>query len=153
MQKVAIVATLDDYRVVRELIGSIVSEGVDATVPASLRETVEAVRFLSEGATDVSLVKAAKYLKLDKSATSRRITAAVQQGYLKNLEDRKGRTARIVLGDPLPTELEVLPTVEALQCCFDDTGGYISLPSQQVATATAETGPAKQSQRIIEVEL
>ncbi len=149
----AIVATLDDYGAVHDLIGPIVSEGVGATVVSSIRETVEAVRFLLESETDVSLAKTAKYLKLDKSATSRRVTAAVQQGYLENLEDRKGRPARIVLGDPLPTELEVLPTVEALQCCCDDTGGYIPLPTQQVTTATADTIPARQTQRIIEVEI
>jgi hypothetical protein len=148
----AIIATLDDYGVVRELIGPIVSDGVDATVSPSMRETVQAVRFLLEGEPEVSLAKTANYLKLDKSATSRRITAAVQKGYLRNLEDKKGRPARIVLGDLLPDELEVLPMVEALQCCCDDTGGYIPLPTQQVTTATADSVPAR-SQRIIEVEL
>jgi hypothetical protein len=149
----AIVATLDDYRVVRELIGPIISDGVDATTSPSVRETVEAIRFLLECEPEVSLAKAAKYLKLDKSATSRRITAAVQKGYLRNLEDRKGRPARIVLGDPLPAELEVLPTVEALQCCTDDPGGCAPLPAQGVATASAVTVPAKKSKRLVEVEL
>ncbi len=149
----ALIATLDDYRAVRELIGPIVSEGVDATVASSILETVEAIRSLLVGEADVSLGKAAKYLKLDKSTASRRIATAVQQGYLKNLENRKGRPARIVLGDPLPVELDVLPTVEALRCCTEDPGGKDPLPAQEVTSATAVTVPVNKSKRLIEVEL
>ena len=31
------------------------------------------------------------------------------------MEDRKGRPARLVLGDPLPEDIEVLPKVEELR--------------------------------------
>lgn len=149
----AIVATLDDYAAVRELIGPIVSEGVDATVPRSIRETVEAVQLLLGGEAGISLSTAAKYLKLDKSATSRRIATAVQQGYLKNLEDRKGRPALIVLGDPLPDEIEILPTVEALQCCNDAAGVYLPPSTLQAAAVTADAVSPNKSQSFIEVEL
>jgi hypothetical protein len=33
---------------------------------------------------------------------------------LRNLEDRKGKPARLVLGDPLPEEIELLPKPERL---------------------------------------
>ncbi len=53
-------------------------------------------------------------MKLDRSATSRRVATAINRGYVKNLEERKGRPARLVLGDPMPDEIDVLPTPEAL---------------------------------------
>ena len=56
-------------------------------------------------------------LKLDKSAVSRRVSGAVDAGVLRNLEDRKGRPAKLVLGEPLPGDIEVLPPPEVLQCC------------------------------------
>jgi hypothetical protein len=40
-------------------------------------------------------------LNLDKSAISRRVAGALAGGFLENLEDRKGKPARLVLGDPL----------------------------------------------------
>src|SRR5262249_26646331 len=39
-----IVATLDDYEAVAELIGDLVAESADAYVPDAIRDTVEAVR-------------------------------------------------------------------------------------------------------------
>src|SRR5215469_14304102 len=39
-------------------------------------------------------------------------------GYLVNNETRKGRPARIALGDPMPTEIEILPSPDRLaDCC------------------------------------
>ena len=61
-------------------------------------------------------------LGLDKSAAARRIAAAVQLGYLRNLEDRKGRSARLTLGDSLPESVSVLPSVEVLHCGSVDRG-------------------------------
>ena len=39
---------------------------------------------------------------------------ALNKGYLQNLEERRGRPARLVLGEPLPESLELLPNPEAL---------------------------------------
>jgi hypothetical protein len=50
------------------------------------------------------------------------VTVARKLGFLINLETRKGRPAQLALGAPLPEELEVFPTVEALQCCSAETG-------------------------------
>jgi hypothetical protein len=38
----------------------------------------------------------------------------MDRGYIKNLEDRKGRPARLVLGDSLPEDVEILPAPERL---------------------------------------
>jgi hypothetical protein len=111
-----IVATLDDYAVVRDLVAPYVSEGVEVTVSPTLRETVETVRsLLAEPALlEVQTRDVARALHLDKSAASRRVNAAIEKGYLVNLETRRGQPSNLTLGDPLPEDQEILPTVEAL---------------------------------------
>ena len=56
---------------------------------------------------------------MDKSATTRRLVDAVGKGYLKNLEDRRGRPGKYMPGDPLPADVVILPTVEELHWCTD----------------------------------
>lgn len=111
-----IIATLDDYAAVRELVAELIADGVEAAVSASTRETVEAVAtILAEpGIEETTIVAVASRLKLDKSSASRRVRVALERGYLRNLEDRKGRPARLVLGELLPEDQEILPTVETL---------------------------------------
>ena len=98
------------------------SDGIEATVPPTIRETVEAVKTLQPITPDgVSIMQVAKHLKLDKSAASRRVAGAIERGYLTNLEDRKGKPSRLVLADPLPDDLVILPEPtelnRLLQCC------------------------------------
>ncbi len=109
-----VVADLDDYAAIRELVADLIAEGVEATVPKTVRETVEAAKRLLEGSDGEPITTAAvaQELRLDKSAALRRVRSAIDRGHLKNLEDRKGRPARIVLGDPLAGEVEVLPAPE-----------------------------------------
>jgi hypothetical protein len=115
-----IVATIGDYAAVRKLVAELISEGIEATVPAAVRETVEKVSELySDESEAVTVAELARELKLDKSATSRRVRSATDRGYLKNLEDRKGRPARIVPGDPLPDDLEILPQPDSLDAGED----------------------------------
>ncbi len=103
----AIIATVQDYAVVRELVADLFSEGIEATVSATVRETVDAVAALNKN--EVSLGELAAKLRLDKSVTSRRLRQATGLGYLVNLETRRGRPARIVLGDPMPEMVKLLP--------------------------------------------
>jgi hypothetical protein len=121
-----VVATLGDYARVRELVADLVSEGVEATVPAVVRETVDTLaRLHAEESEPVTIVALAKALKLDKSAAWRRVRTAMDRGYVKNLEDKKGRPARLVLGDALPDDIEILPAPERLRGCTvaGDSGG------------------------------
>jgi hypothetical protein len=103
----AIIAAIEDYAVVRELVADVFAEGMDATVPATVRETVDAVPALKK--QEISLGELAAKLALDKSVTSRRLRDAANRGYLVNLETRRGRPARIVLGDPMPEMVKLLP--------------------------------------------
>jgi hypothetical protein len=117
----SIIATIEDYRVVRELVADLVAEGVEASVPESVRETVKAVEDLA--GNGVSIGDLAKRFCLDKSTISRRVRAALDRGFLKNLEDKKGRPARLVVSDPLPDDRVILPDPEVLQCCSVVRGG------------------------------
>jgi hypothetical protein len=112
-----IIATLADYARVRELVSGLIAEGVEATVPKTVRETVEAVENIIEGwGEDHATNKAvAEELEIDKAAASRRVRTAIGRGYLKNLEDRKGHPARLVLAESMPEDHEILPTAEELQ--------------------------------------
>jgi hypothetical protein len=111
-----IIAEMEDYAAVRELIADLVAVGVDVTIRPEVREVVKAVAELKS------------VLQLDKSAISRRVADALDGGFLKNLEDRKGRPARLVLGDALPANREILPFPEqlvhdaALRGCTVDRG-------------------------------
>jgi hypothetical protein len=112
-----IIATLADYTRVRGLVSGLISEGVEATVPKAIRETVEAVQNIIDGGDeDHATNKAvAEELKIDKGAASRRVRSAIRHGYLKNLEDRKGHPARLVLAESMPEDQEILPTPEELE--------------------------------------
>jgi hypothetical protein len=110
-----IVATLDDYARVRDLVDDLISEGIEATVPESVREVVEAaVQLHEEEDEPVTSAALARELELDRTAASRRVRSAKDRGYLRDLEDNPRRPSRIVPGDPLPEELAILPAPEVL---------------------------------------
>jgi hypothetical protein len=117
-----IIATPEDYAVVRELVSDLVSEGIEATVPKSVREAVHAVARLhaQEDAQPVAVIQVAKDLKLDRSAASRRLRSAKDRGFLRDLEDNPRKPSRLVPADPLPEDLEILPKpkdVQAYKAC------------------------------------
>jgi hypothetical protein len=111
----SIVATIADYAVVRRLVAEVIAAGIEATVPHTVRQTVEAVRGI--GKDEASLGDLVKVLKLDKSAVSHRVRTAIGRGYLANRETGKGRPARIVLDDPMPDTIEILPAPHLLDRC------------------------------------
>ena len=53
-------------------------------------------------------------LKLDKSSVSRRIKDAIALGYLVDKQEKKGRPAKLEIGEPMPDEVEVLPRPDVL---------------------------------------
>ncbi|MGF1470300.1 MAG: hypothetical protein ACFB50_00985 [Rubrobacteraceae bacterium] len=112
-----IVATLQDYSRIREVVSGLIAEGVEATVPKIVRETVEVVsKLIQEGDEDwVTNRTVASELDIDKAAASRRVRAAVDRGYITNLEDRRGHPARLVVGDPMPEDEEILPPSKQLE--------------------------------------
>jgi hypothetical protein len=113
-----IVAEVADYAAIRELVADLVAESAEIAIRPEVRETVRAVaELLEDGKEEVTQTDIKKVLKLDKSVVSRRVAAALDAGVLRNLEDRRGKRARLVLGDPLPEEIELLPKPEQLHGC------------------------------------
>jgi hypothetical protein len=121
-----IVATIDDYEVVRALIADVISEGVEKTVKPEIREIVGKVRELvTDDDGEVSQRQLVEVLKIDKGRVSRNVRAALDGGYLVNREERRGRPHRLVPGDPLPDDMEILPHPKELHSCAVDPGGTI----------------------------
>jgi hypothetical protein len=129
-----IVATIEDYAAVRELVADLVSEGIEATVPTTVRETVEAVKSLRESSNGepVTVTDIAKQLKLDRSAVSRRVRNAKDRGYLRDLEDNLRKPSRLVLGDDLPDDVQILPRP-----------GDVRAGMQERASGSARLDPAR----------
>jgi hypothetical protein len=110
-----LVATIEDYAVVYELVADLVSQGAEASVPTTVRETVEAVRSLGRtlvGGVPQRLL--GEKLNLDKATVSRRVRHANRLGYLVNNQEKRGQPAKLEIGDPLPADVEILPRPETL---------------------------------------
>src|SRR5215208_1133627 len=109
-----IVATIKDYAAIRELVVDLVGEGVETTVPETVRETVEAVKRLREDSKGepVTVAELAGELKLDRSTVSRRVRSAKDRGYLRDLEDNPRKPSRLILGDDLPDDVQILPSLD-----------------------------------------
>jgi hypothetical protein len=111
-----IVATVEDYAVIRELMLDVISDGVEATVKPAIRETVEAVeRMFNALGGSVTQKVVADALELDKGTVSRRVRVALEAGYLVNNETREGRPHRLAPGESLPDDEEILPPPEKLR--------------------------------------
>ena len=113
----AVVATLDDYAAVRALVWDLMADAAERSVPSTVRETVAVVEdmarddILGDGVTQTQV---AARLGVDKSTAQRRTRVAINRGFLRNLETRRGSPARLVVGDPLPDDGSLLPTVAEL---------------------------------------
>jgi hypothetical protein len=83
----------------------------DAAAAADIGETT-AWRYLQD--PGVRVARVADALQIDKSSAYRRVKVAERGGFLVNLESKRGRPARLVLGEALPEEEAVLPTPEEL---------------------------------------
>ncbi len=113
-----VVATAADYSAVRQLVADLFAEGVEQAVSDSIRETVSVVAGLTANSErEASVREVAQKLKLEKSSASRRVSQALDRGFLRNTEERKGRPYRLRLGDPLPDDSPLLPAPEELGCC------------------------------------
>jgi hypothetical protein len=115
-----IIAELDDYHEVRELVVKIMSQGVAATISPTVRETVNAIKCLLEkGEAPVTNKKVAKKLDIDASAASRRVGAAIRAGYIINMQEKIRQPADLQLGEAMPDDYEILPTFEKVAECMN----------------------------------
>jgi len=113
----AVIATLDDYATVLDLVGSLIDQGVEVTIRRTVRETVEAVKEIIEGSgiSYATVKQVADTLGIDRSAASRRVLTAQRGGLLKNIAKKKERGKKIALDDSLPENQSIFPTVAELE--------------------------------------
>lgn len=103
-----VIATIEDYSAIYDLVADLVSHGTGQKVRETVRQTVEAVKQLMAGKADgVTYTEIGKKLGIDESAARRRVYTA--KSYLENRETRPRCAAKIVLGEPLPDDRQVLP--------------------------------------------
>lgn len=123
-----VIATVDDYAAVRDLVAEPIAESAGATVHQTVRETVEKVAELTAGEKDASkdagitLRRLGEALEIGVEAARSRVRRAGP--FLRNLEDRPRQPGRYVVGEEVPTtaDANVLPTVEALKNALDEAG-------------------------------
>lgn len=95
-----VVATLDDYAAVRDLVADLLAEGVQTSVPQTVRETINAVAdHYRRHQLGMNLTQLATALNLDKSSASRRASTAIEASYILNRESKLGQPARL---EPIP---------------------------------------------------
>lgn len=138
-----VVATLDDYDAVKGIIGGYLAEGLDVQIPATVRQTVKAVQDLlaRPGTKETSVAQVAKTLNIDKSSASRRVKGCLDKGYLVNNETQKGKPYKIAMGEPLPTEIKLLPDRDELSGVAPTVG-----PLQTVADPACNRQSETESQ-------
>ena len=127
-----IVASIDDYIMVRNLVDDLISEGVGRTVSKEVRDTVNAVEQALENSNNEYVTKheLSRYIKLSESALERRISSALSQGYLVNVEDRRGNARKLIIDKPLPEDTQFLPSPDRLGVYAPKTEIEILPPSQ-----------------------
>jgi hypothetical protein len=126
----AIVATLDDYALIRDLLAESFAAAQQEGLTGAQREAVETVTALCTdpkvAAVGVSLRQVAEALKLDKSAVSRRLANPIATGYVRDLtvdehgKHRNGKPAAYIPGDLMPPPEDALPTVDKLRDLVDE---------------------------------
>jgi hypothetical protein len=104
-----VIATGADYAAVRELMYDLLADGVGVTVKPTVRDTVLAVDVLTPNGRTTTVTEVAAKLGLDHSAAWRRCQEAIERGYVQNLQDRPRQPAKLMTGEPLPGEVEILP--------------------------------------------
>lgn len=141
-----IIASLEDYRVVFDLVSDLINEGAERSVKPIIRETVDAVSRLlhSEGSSksndpisyhdpkNVEITALAKELGLDSSSTHRRVKQAISNGYLENLETRDRFRARIILGQKMPEDRSILPSPGEVENNWSDLLESLAIVQQSL---------------------
>jgi hypothetical protein len=139
-----IVANLTDYAIVRDLIGALVAEGVDAAVSPAVRETVEAAAaLLGDGRAFVTPKQLTDAMQVGRSATYDRVGNALKGGYLADHSSKDERGMQLLLGASLPGDAEsYLPTVEEVVRLMSGRHPDDANPHQQEASEALSGRPA-----------
>jgi hypothetical protein len=151
-----IIATVDDYSVVRNLVDDLIAESLEASVAQAVRDTVDAVRKLTseynlkrselrrDGIAEMKRTVTQKVLaaelRIDKGTISRRVGQAIGAGYLINRQERSGRPMDLAIAEPMPSNGSVLPTVVDVQHLIDScTVAQLQGDKGQIQSDSEET--------------
>jgi hypothetical protein len=113
-----ILAEVDDYAAVYDLVADLLAYSSGQAIPAQIRETVAAVDHLQYkvGAGEpVKLAEIASHLGIHRSTISRRVKGAIKLDLLQEAEIQRGGPRLIKLGEPLPEDRGVLPSPDDLR--------------------------------------
>jgi hypothetical protein len=117
----AIIATLDDYEAVRALVEPFFGS-VKTGVPPAAREMARTIKEVQERERTETVT----YAQLERQTGThadtwrQRLSRIARRGsWIVNIEERRGFTARLTLGDELPDLVPGLPTVEDLRRACD----------------------------------
>lgn len=110
-----IIASLEDYELTRWLLEETFSTSITGGITPAVRETVQSVIELYLPDSPVSLSQLAEKLGLSKSTISYRVNRALDGGWLVNRSNRRGASAQLEPGLPMPDNNQ-LPTAEAFVC-------------------------------------
>lgn len=113
-EKGNIIANLDDYRRITELTSGVIAQGIGTVIKPTIRETVEAVKYLKQEGHRVTVKLVAEKINIDPSSASRRINEAIAAGFLINLQSKQNQQANLILGEEMPTNKVILPEPEEL---------------------------------------
>jgi hypothetical protein len=107
----SIKANFEDYKAVYKLTADVVSAGVDSVIPKTVRRAVKVVKKLKKDNPrhPITLTDIGNLLHIHRSSAMRHVETGIHLGYLKNEEEKPGAPAKIVLGEPLPDDVGVLP--------------------------------------------
>lgn len=123
-----LVATLEDYGYVRDLLVGIFAQVAADGVSPGVRRVVEAVAgSQAEHLSGVPLVSVQRALDVGKTTAYDWVERAVREGYLKDGRVTRTGAMQLHLGEPLPDEYEGLPTVEQLRAAVGSSDGIGAL--------------------------
>lgn len=113
-----IIAELDDYAAVHELVADLLAYSSGQAIPTQIRETVEAVDHLQYhvgvAGEPVKLAEIAAHLGVHRTTVTRRINGAIKLDLLHEAETPRGGPRLVKVGEPLPEDRGVLPSPDAL---------------------------------------
>ena len=127
-----IIADIDnDYETVRKLMNAIIAESAGVAINPAIIETIDAVTTATIGMTEAEGANAkdiAKLLKLDRSATWRRLTGACTDGYVCNLEQRRGMPGKYRTTGQKAEPVAILPPASKLAEKYNTQSSLSHLP-------------------------
>jgi hypothetical protein len=129
--------------VVRGLAVGLYTESIGLTVSDEVRQTVDTLKDMlqpdgeqSASVASVSVTMLAARLGIDKSSATRRVNKAKAAGYIVNTETGRGKAAKLALGEPMPEDREILPSVETVR---DTIAGRRPVDAEKCCTVAPES--------------